>query len=155
MGILVPLQPPSSLPSTHQQPAETIQSLLKLLTPTANTTNNPSSTSSPIPTPLLNLSNSSHNTALHWAALNGHLDAVKILVAAGADMQLVNRAGRDARGEAEMGGKMEVVEWLGARCEGRGEKEEEDEDGGVEDGVQVGEGDGGVEGMEEKGKEGG
>ena len=76
-------------------------------------------------------------------------------MAAGADVQLVNGAGRDARGEAEMGGKMEVVEWLAARCEGRREKEEEDEDGGVEDGVQVGEGDGGVEGMEEEGEEGG
>ena len=62
-------------------------------------------------------------------------------------MQLVNRAGRDARGEAEMGGKLEVVEWLGARCEGRGEEEEGELDGRTEGGVRVGVGDGGVEGM--------
>ena len=55
---------------------------------------------------------------------------MKLLLDAGADAQLVNKAGRDARGEAEMGGKMEVVEWLGVRCEGRGE--EEGLGGGVE-----------------------
>ena len=78
-----------------------------------------------------------------------------MLVGAGADVQLVNKAGRDARGEAEMGGKMEVVDWLGARCEGRGEKEgEEGElDGGVEGGVQVLEGEEGVERMEGEGEE--
>ena len=69
-------------------------------------------------------------------------------------MQLVNKAGRDAREEAEMGEKMEVVEWLGSRCEGRGEKGEEEEvelDGGVEGEVQVVQGGEGVEGMEEEG----
>ncbi len=64
-------------------------------------------------------------------------------------MQLVNKAGRDARGEAEMGGKMEVVEWLGAKCEGRGGEEGEEElDGAVE-------GEQGVEGMEMEAEEGG
>ncbi len=72
-----------------------------------------------------------------------------MLVGAGADVQLVNKAGRDARGEAEMGGKMEVVEWLGARCEGRGAEEQEQElDGGVEGEVQVVEGEEGVDGMD-------
>ena len=79
------------------------------------------------------------------------MDAVKILVGAGADVQLVNKAGRDARGEAELGGKMEVVEWLGARCEvGGGEQGDEEElDGGVEGGGQVVEGEEGVEVMDE------
>lgn len=55
-------------------------------------------------------------------------------------MRAVNNAGRDARGEAEMGGWWEVGEWLGGRCEGGGgeEGEEEGEDGGEE-----GEGEGG------------
>ena len=68
-------------------------------------------------------------------------------------MQLVNKAGRDARGEAEMGGKMEVVEWLGARCEGPGgdEGQEEELDGGEEGGVQLVKGKEGVEGMEGEG----
>lgn len=73
-------------------------------------------------------------------------------------MQLVNRAGRDARGEAEMGGKMEVVEWLGVRCEGRGGKaveEVEEEDGGVEGGGAKEEQEEGGVGMEEEREEGG
>lgn len=78
-----------------------------------------------------------------------------MLVDAGADVQLVNRAGRDARREAEMGGKMEVVEWLGARCEGLvgGEGEEEGLDGGVEGGGEVVKGEEGGEGMVEEGEE--
>ncbi|KAK0510742.1 hypothetical protein JMJ35_007174 [Cladonia borealis] len=133
---------------------ETIHTLLTLSTPPAHNSTtthpNPSSTSPPIPpSPLINLSNSSLNTPLHWAALNGHLDAVKMLSDAGADAQLVNRAGRDARGEAEMGGKMEVVEWLGVRCEGQGE--EEGLDGGLEEGGEVGKG---MEGEGEEGREG-
>ncbi|KAL8781221.1 MAG: hypothetical protein Q9213_006114 [Squamulea squamosa] len=65
------------------------------------------------PPPLnVNLPNSSGNTPLHWAALNGHLDAVKILLAAGADPTIRNIAGHDAVYEAERSGKQEVVEWL-------------------------------------------
>ena len=66
-------------------------------------------------------------------------------------MQLVNKAGRDARGEAEMGGKMEVMEWLGAtRYEMRGEEEGEEAelDGREEDGLQLVNGEEVVEGME-------
>lgn len=60
----------------------------------------------------LNLQNSSGNTALHWAALNGHLEAVKVLVEAGADVTVCNKAGHDAIFEAEANEKTEVVEWL-------------------------------------------
>lgn len=60
----------------------------------------------------LNLQNRSGNTALHWAALNGHLEAVKILVASGANSSVRNKAGFDAVYEAEINSKGDVVEWL-------------------------------------------
>jgi ankyrin repeat protein len=58
------------------------------------------------------LGNTSGNTPLHWASLNGHLEAVKLLVQAGADPGVTNRAGHDAVYEAEVNGKEQVVEWL-------------------------------------------
>lgn len=61
---------------------------------------------------ILNLQNRSGNTALHWAALNGHLEAVKILVASGANSSVRNKAGFDAVFEAEINSKGAVVEWL-------------------------------------------
>lgn len=61
---------------------------------------------------ILNLQNRSGNTALHWAALNGHLEAVKILVASGANSSVRNKAGFDAVYEAEINSKGDVVEWL-------------------------------------------
>lgn len=93
-------------------------------------------------TALINHRNNSGNTPLHWAALNTHLDCVKALVEAGADIGIKNDAGHDAvflaertawsleeekegedqvqeqqnEGEEEDKGKMskgrEVVEWL-------------------------------------------
>jgi hypothetical protein len=44
----------------------------------------------------LNYRNYTGNTPLHWAALNTHLDCVKALVEAGADISLKNDAGHDA-----------------------------------------------------------
>lgn len=44
----------------------------------------------------LNSRNYTGNTPLHWAALNTHLDCVKALVEAGADISLKNDAGHDA-----------------------------------------------------------
>ena len=47
--------------------------------------------------------------------MNGHLEAVKVLVAAGADPGVRNEAGRDAVVEAEMSGKeggKECAEWM-------------------------------------------
>ncbi|KAL8796433.1 MAG: hypothetical protein Q9182_007379 [Xanthomendoza sp. 2 TL-2023] len=83
--------------------------------------------------PNLNLPNSSGNTPLHWAALNGHLDAVKILIGAGADPTIRNNAGHDAVYEAERSGKTEVVEWLLTEGQGlesgiAGSRATEDED---------------------------
>ena len=45
---------------------------------------------------IVNHRNHSGNTPLHWAALNTHLDCVKALVEAGADVSTKNDAGRDA-----------------------------------------------------------
>ena len=66
----------------------------------------------------LNLQNASGNTPLHWAALNGHLLAVQLLMEAGADPTVLNKAGKDAVYEAETGGKDEVATWL--LTEGKG-----------------------------------
>ncbi len=117
---------------------ETLKSLLAL----------PSST--PSSTISLNLQNASGNTPLHWAALNGHLEAVKALVGAGADVTVINSAGHDAVYEAEMNEKNEVAEWLlteGKGLErgvkgserGAGERSEGGEGGGEEEGLEVGE----------------
>lgn len=61
---------------------------------------------------LLSRRNASGNTAAHWAAMNGQLDAVKLLVEAGADTSLQNEAGRTVTAEADAHGKQAVCEWL-------------------------------------------
>lgn len=61
---------------------------------------------------LINAANDAGNTALHWAALNGHLECVKLLVQAGADVTIINKAGHDAVYEAEINDKGDVVDWL-------------------------------------------
>jgi hypothetical protein len=71
------------------------------------------STSTDKPAPeLINAINDAGNTPLHWAALNGHLESVKLLIQAGADITIFNRAGHDAVFEAEINDKNEVVDWL-------------------------------------------
>lgn len=47
-------------------------------------------------TAFVNHRNHSGNTPLHWAALNTHLECVKGLVEAGADVAIKNDAGHDA-----------------------------------------------------------
>lgn len=61
---------------------------------------------------LLNAQNLAGNTALHWAALNGHLESVKVLLEEGSDPTIVNQRGHDAVYEAELNDKREVVEWV-------------------------------------------
>jgi ankyrin repeat protein len=60
---------------------------------------------------VINKQNKAGNTALHWAALNGKLDAVKILFKYGADLTIKNERGRDAILEALLNDKNEIVEW--------------------------------------------
>jgi hypothetical protein len=66
--------------------SETLQFLLSLL---------------PSPSSLPNHPNTQGNTPLHWTALNHHLPCLKLLVNAGADPSIVNKAGMDAVFEAE------------------------------------------------------
>ncbi|GFF42458.1 ankyrin repeat-containing protein YAR1 [Aspergillus lentulus] len=83
---------------------------------------------------VVNHRNHSGNTPLHWAALNTHLECVKALVEAGADIAVKNDAGLDAiflaertawsteeegkeapaeeEGAGEMSKGRQVVEWL-------------------------------------------
>jgi hypothetical protein len=51
---------------------------------------------------IVNAQNESGNTALHWAALNGHLDVVKVLCEAHGDPFIKNAAGHDVFYEAEI-----------------------------------------------------
>lgn len=62
--------------------------------------------------PFHSIPNASFNTPLHWAALNGHLSSVQLLVETGAYISKENSAGHDALFEAERGGHDEVAGWL-------------------------------------------
>lgn len=67
---------------------------------------------SPSCPPLLHWPNQSGSTPLHYAAVNGQLEAVKLLLAAGADPKTTNAAGHNAIFEAEQAGRDEVVGYL-------------------------------------------
>ena len=93
----------------------------------------------PVGSELINAINEAGNTPLHWAALNGHLESVKLLVQSGADVTIINKAGHDAVFEAEINDKKTVVDWLLETVEElekgigqSGERDNEDEDEGVE-----------------------
>ena len=75
---------------------------------------------------IINHKNNSGNTPLHWAALNTHLDCVKALVAAGANISAKNHAGHDAVFLAER------TVWSTGAAE-RGEQQKRQDDAGEED----------------------
>lgn len=61
---------------------------------------------------LINRQNAQGNTPLQWAAYNGHVEVVKVLVSAGANMWIKNAAGHLALFEAERADKTDVVGFL-------------------------------------------
>lgn len=86
--------------------------------------------------------NSSGNTPLHWAALNGHLDIVKLLIEkGGAEPTVANNAGHNVLFEAQSANKEDVAKFLLEICPelaapiGRTE-----EAGGAEEGEAAGKG---------------
>ncbi|KAL8873279.1 MAG: hypothetical protein Q9174_001225 [Haloplaca sp. 1 TL-2023] len=98
----------------HMACANNCQDTLRyLLLPTSGSSHETSQASSLN----VNLPNAAGNTPLHWAAMNGHLEAVKQLVNSGADSSIKNNAGYDAVFEAERAGKEGVVEWLLAQSQ--------------------------------------
>jgi hypothetical protein len=94
----------------------------------------------PAPGPI-NAVNAAGNTSLHWAALNGHLECVKLLMQSGADITIFNSAGHDAVFEAELNDKKEVVEWLLSEVEelekGIGQDGQDPSGAGGEDDMEV------------------
>lgn len=60
----------------------------------------------------INVPNAAGNTALHYAALNGHMDGTKLLVDRGADRKWQNLAQRTPRDEAAGAEKEEVFAYL-------------------------------------------
>lgn len=98
---------------------EIVQFLLSLLNPSEISGEHGTTADKSAPQ-LVNHRNVSGNTPLHWAGMNGHLEVVKALVAAGADPTIVNEAGRDAVVESEVSGKdgaRECAEWLLMNCD--------------------------------------
>ncbi|KAK5116125.1 hypothetical protein LTR62_008451 [Meristemomyces frigidus] len=91
---------------------------------------------------LINHQNQQGSTALHWAAYNGQLDAVKVLVQAGANMWIKNSAGHLAMFEAERAEKSGVVQFLLEAGGGEVEKTGREGKASEEDEVVVQGGDG-------------
>ncbi|KAL2866257.1 ankyrin repeat domain-containing protein [Aspergillus lucknowensis] len=97
-------------------------------------------------TAVVNHRNYSGNTPLHWASLNAHLECVKALVEAGADVSVKNEAGLDPVFLAERADWSTQEEQEG-RSEGQGQDRVEE----VE--LQVGEGAGTDTGPASKGRQ--
>lgn len=60
----------------------------------------------------VNATNDSGNTPMHWAALTGSLDSVKMLHEAGADPLKKNKTGIDPCYQADCAGQEEVANYL-------------------------------------------
>jgi ankyrin repeat protein len=91
---------------------------------------------------VLNAQNKSGNTAIHWAALNGHVEVLLALLQHGADPSILNTAGHDALFEAELNEKTKAAEVLlaeGKELESTvsGELENNEEDAAEEENVEI------------------
>ncbi|KAG6682615.1 hypothetical protein I3842_13G152100 [Carya illinoinensis] len=58
----------------------------------------------------LNAFNEEKNTPLHWACLNGHLEVVKKLILAGANVSVLNSYEKTPMDEAASRGKMDIID---------------------------------------------
>ncbi|KAL4996205.1 ankyrin repeat-containing domain protein [Aspergillus recurvatus] len=85
----------------------------------------------------INHRNHSGNTPLHWAALNTHLECVKVLVEAGADVSIKNEAGLDAVFLAERA-DWKAQEATQTPDPSQGQGQDQDQDGDEEMEVEVG-----------------
>ncbi|KAJ3125837.1 hypothetical protein HK100_010562 [Physocladia obscura] len=65
---------------------------------------------------LNNTSNNDHATPLHWACLNGHVHATKLLIHEGADIAIKDVHGHDCLALAELYGRERVANWIIANC---------------------------------------
>lgn len=80
---------------------------------------------------IVNAQNDSGNTALHWTALTGSLEAAEVLVEAGADAKLKNKAGHDSIYQAEVVENEEIVEYLLKTVDFGNDEEEETISAGI------------------------
>lgn len=79
--------------------------------------------------PLVNAKNESGNTPLHWAALNGQLEVVKLLCEAGAEPLMKNEAGHDSYYEAQANEQEDIVDYLLEKYDIVPEDDEEEKEG--------------------------
>jgi len=79
--------------------------------------------------------NADGNTPLHWACLNGHADAVQILLAAGASACALNAAQRTPVDEAQQAGAADALQKI-YEITGGGADEVDDVEEDTEEGTE-------------------
>lgn len=61
---------------------------------------------------LLQHQNQDGNSALHWAAMTGQLESVKVLLSCGMNARVLNKRGNDAYDVASASGKENIMQYL-------------------------------------------